>query len=308
MALNTIERESIEAFRSGSGALPSGAGPDSEPAWIRFGLGVMLEAGRRVRGMRLESLRACTEFKDDATPVTRQEHEIEAFFRDALSAFDPEARLVGEESGGAISQRGISVAIDPVDGTWSLLNRASTCATSLAVYRDGSPSLGMVMNPATGEIGYAAPGRAARLVQLDLFGEDDQAVDLPLDRVSPDAVLVNVHPSRHAGPLLDALIAAWSEQRVHMVRMEGGSPAAALLDAAKGSFVYVNLWSRRPAEPFDLAAAVLLVRGAGGEVIDAHGDPIDLAAHGGLFAAGVDAAALGLVRDVIQSAPGPGAD
>jgi fructose-1,6-bisphosphatase/inositol monophosphatase family enzyme len=126
--------------------------------------------------------------------------------------------------------------------------------------------------------------------------------------VSPDAVLVNVHPSRHAGPLLDALIAAWSEQRVHMVRMEGGSPAAALLDAAKGSFVYVNLWSRRPAEPFDLAAAVLLVRGAGGEVIDAHGDPIDLAAHGGLFAAGVDAAALGLVRDVIQSAPGPDAD
>jgi fructose-1,6-bisphosphatase/inositol monophosphatase family enzyme len=164
MALNTIERESIEAFRSGSGALPSGAGPDSEPAWIRFGLGVMLEAGRRVRGMRLESLRACTEFKDDATPVTRQEHEIEAFFRDALSAFDPEARLVGEESGGAISQRGISVAIDPVDGTWSLLNRASTCATSLAVYRDGSPSLGMVMNPAgpRGTPGSARPVRRGR--------------------------------------------------------------------------------------------------------------------------------------------------
>jgi myo-inositol-1(or 4)-monophosphatase len=288
MALNTIERESIEAFRSGSGALPSGAGSDDEPAWIRFGLGAMLEAGRLVRGIRLEPLRGSTEFKDDATPVTRHEHEIEALFHNALSAFDPEARLVGEESGGATLQRGISVAIDPVDGTWSLLNRAPTCATTMAVYRDGSPFVGFVMNPATGEIGYAAAGRAARLIQLDLFCENDRAVDLPLDRVSPDAVLVNVHPSRQAGPLLDALIAAWSDKRLHMVRMEGGSPAAAMLEAAKGSFVYVNLWSRHPAAPFDLAAAVLLVRGAGGEVIDASGSPIDLVAHAGLFAAGVD--------------------
>jgi hypothetical protein len=124
MALNTIERESIEVFRSGSGALPSGAGPDDEAAWTRFGLGAMLETGRLVRGIRLGPLRDSTEFKDDATPVTRHEHEIEALFRNALSAFDPEARLVGEESGGTTSQHGISVAIDPVDGTWSLLNRA----------------------------------------------------------------------------------------------------------------------------------------------------------------------------------------
>ncbi|MHC4776508.1 MAG: inositol monophosphatase family protein [Planctomycetota bacterium] len=306
MALNTIERESIEAFRAGSGTPAPGAGPDDEAAWIRFGLGVMLEAGRLVRGMRLEPLRACTEFKDDATPVTRQEHEIEAFFRDALSAFHPDAQLVGEEGGGVLPKRGISVAIDPIDGTWSLLNRASTCATSLAAYRDGSPFLGVVTNPATGEIGYAAPGRATRLVQLDLFGENDRAVDLPLERVSPGAVLVNVHASRRAGPLVNSLLSAWSEQRLHLVRMESGSPAAALLEAAKGTFVYVNPWSRRPAEPFDLAAAVLLVRGAGGEVIDAQGDPIDMVAHAGLFAAGVDAAALGTVRDVIRTVPAVG--
>lgn len=306
MALNTIERDSIEAFRAGSGTPARGAGSDDESAWIRFGLGAMLEAGRLVRGIRLEPLRGSTEFKDDATPVTHQEREIEGLLCNALSAFDPEARLLGEESGGATSPHGISVAIDPVDGTWSLLNRASTCATTLAVYRDGSPFVGMVMNPATGEIGYAATGRATRLVQLDLFGENDRAVALPLERVSPGAVLVNVHASRRAGPLVNTLLSAWSEQRLHLVRMEGGSPAAAMLEAAKGAFVYVNLWSRRPAEPFDLAAGVLLVRGAGGEVVDARGDPIDMVAHAGPFAAGVDAAALDLVGDVIRTASASG--
>jgi fructose-1,6-bisphosphatase/inositol monophosphatase family enzyme len=80
---------------------------------------------------------------------------------------------------------------------------------------------------------------------------------------------------------------AWQSSQVQMVRMEGGSPAAALLDAAKGTFVYANLWDKRPSEPFDLAAGVMLVRNAGGRVVDASGRDIDASSHTGPFVAGV---------------------
>ena len=47
------------------------------------------------------------------------------------------------------------------------------------------------------------------------------------------------------------------------------------MEAARGHFVYANLWSKRAAEAFDLAAAVLIVRQAGGDACDLDGEPID---------------------------------
>ena len=40
-----------------------------------------------------------------------------------------------------------------------------------------------------------------------------------------------------------------------MLKLSGGSPAWSLLEAAKGRFVYVNLWTSRPADPFDLVVS-----------------------------------------------------
>ena len=41
-------------------------------------------------------------------------------------------------------------------------------------------------------------------------------------------------------------------------------------------------------EPFDLAAGVMLVRNAGGRVVDESGQDIDAASHAGPFVGGVD--------------------
>ncbi len=90
---------------------------------------------------------------------------------------------------------------------------------------------------------------------------------------------------------------------MRMVRSPGGSPAWALLEAAKGSFVYVNLWSKRPAEAFDLAAACLLVRGAGGEITDLDGTPIDLVSHAGPFVAAVDEDHRRIVAELVRDPP-----
>jgi fructose-1,6-bisphosphatase/inositol monophosphatase family enzyme len=301
--LNAVEKACIDAYRSGARSQLGGSDID---AWIGFGITLLLDAGRLIRGIRLSSDPYSVEYKGDGSPATQQEEEIESLLRERLAEFEPGTTVVGEETGGQLPASGLAVAVDPVDGTWSFLNRTETHVTTLAVFRDGEPFLGMVSNPNTGEIGYAPAGAGARLLQLSLFGEPDAACSLPMARATPGSLLVNVHPQRGAGPLVGALYDAWRQSGLRMVRSPGGAPAWALLEAAKGSFVYVNLWSKRAAEPYDLAAGVLLVRRAGGEVTDLEGSPIDMVRHRGPLVAAVDDEAreriAAITRQVVEGA------
>jgi fructose-1,6-bisphosphatase/inositol monophosphatase family enzyme len=301
MNLTTLELSCLQDFRQGAGCWPAVGQPLNNDAWIQFALAATLHASTVVRALRVAPLSSEAVFKADASPVTAQEHEIEWMIRGRLAEFCPDAVVVGEESGGELPKRGLAVAVDPVDGTWALLNRMATYSVVLAVFQDGAPVLGMVGNPATGEIAYAINNQPTRLLQIGLFGESDHAAELPLDRVTPDNILVNVHPSRHVGPVIGHCLAGWNDGTFRMVRMEGGSPSAALLEAAKGAFVYVNLWDKRAAEPFDLAAGMLLVRNAGGDILDMHGKPIDSASHAGPFVAAADPDQARAVLDQLEA-------
>ncbi len=301
MKLTPIEKDCIRAMLVGKHA-DIGSTASGENAWIGFGLSVMLEATRIVRRIRSAPFGDTVRIKEDGSPVTNYEYEIESFVRHRMSAFCPEAVLVGEESGGEFLRDGITIAVDPVDGTWALLNRTETCTSTLAVFRGEEPFFGIAANPATGEIGYALAGSATRLIQLSMLGDDDAAFTLPLDRKPSDDLLVNLHPSRRGGEVLARLIDAWTQGEVNMVRSSGGAPTWAFLEAAKGKFVYVNLWSAEKPAPYDLAPGVMLVRSAGGEVTDLDGDAIDVHRHVGPFVASVAAPARQKIAEIVRSA------
>jgi len=288
MTLTALEQRCIDEFRSGQSPGLAGGDATSEDSWISFGLRILLDAGAVVRDLRLQPMAGTAHFKQDGSPYTNQERSIETRIRERLERFCPGATFVGEESGGTLASRGYVLAVDPVDGTWALVNRSETCTTTLAFFHDGQVFLGMIQNPVTGELAYAGRKTGARLVQLSLFGEEDRACTLPCDRARPGGVLVNLQPQRNAASVADGLFAAWRDGDIQMLKLTGGSPSWSLLESAKGRFVYVNLWTAKPSDPFDLAAGVLLVRGAGGEVGDMDGNPIDPAAHSGPFVAAVD--------------------
>ena len=271
--LNAIEKAYIDAYRRRE---PQSVSTEDETSrWVGAGLYMVLDAGRLVREQRTVAGRDGVHYKDDGSPATRLEADIESLLRKRLAKFAPDASVVGEETGGALSGSGVEVAIDPIDGTWAFLSSTETYTTTLGVFVDGEPVLGMISNPTTGEIGYAVRGGEARLVRLSVFGEPDTASSLPEHRATPDNVLVNVHPNRTGGSVMSALYDAWRENGIRTVRSPGGSPSWALVEAARGAFVYLNLWSKKAAEPFDLAPGVLLVRAAGGEVMGLDGQPID---------------------------------
>jgi fructose-1,6-bisphosphatase/inositol monophosphatase family enzyme len=86
-----------------------------------------------------------------------------------------------------------------------------------------------------------------------------------------------------------------------MVRSPGGSPSWAIIEAAKGAYTYVNLWSKGPSEPYDLAGAALILRAAGGEICDLEGFPIDAVRHKGPFVAGVERDSLDAVIQLVAN-------
>jgi fructose-1,6-bisphosphatase/inositol monophosphatase family enzyme len=302
MSLTKIEADCLEAFRTQARFVVPDSLPETD-AWTMFGIGVALEAGKLVRSIRSKPLVEEVEFKDDGSPVSKIEPEIEAMCRQRLNSYCSEATMVGEETGGTLPAKGLAVAIDPIDGTWALLNRSSTCAVSVAVFRDAEPSCGIVLNPATGELAYACAGQRTRLVQVSALGEADTACDLPLDGGEEGTVLVNLHPSKNAADAAHRLFQAWNSGDVSMLRMAGGSPAWALLEAAKGSSIYVNLWSRKPADAFDLAAGILIVQGAGGQVTDLSAQPIRPVGHAGPFIAAIDPKARSAIAALVASSP-----
>jgi fructose-1,6-bisphosphatase/inositol monophosphatase family enzyme len=284
MELNSLERRCLDRILGGHSLAP-GAGDDLE-AWLEFSLHAAISAAGRVRDLK-HAVGIEAELKADGSPATVLEKDIEARIRGDLAVFAPDAQMVGEEGGGKMRSSGFSVAVDPIDGTWSFLSQTESHTVTVNVFRDEVPVVGVIANPAAGEVAYHGPEGPPRLVRLGLFGRAAQATPLPLKHPTNEDILVHLHPNPRGGALAQGFYRAWQEGVVRMVRSPGGSPAWALVEAAKGHFIYLNRWDRRPSEPWDLVGGVEIVRRAGGEVVSLEGEPIDTLRHSGPFVAGL---------------------
>jgi fructose-1,6-bisphosphatase/inositol monophosphatase family enzyme len=302
MHLTTIEKQAIEAFRKGGSGFHKTRRPDTSEDWLRFGLVVLLKVGTVIRKARLAPMASQVFVKPDGSPVTRTDQVVESFVRNELAQFCPEANLVGEESGGLLPDTGPAMAIDPIDGTWAFINRTETVATSFLFFRDRDPFLGMVFNPVSGELGYGGEHFRSRILQMSMFGEGDFGYDLPLDRAASKSLLINFQPQRQARELMTTFYKMWQKREINIVRSPGGSPSLSLLEVSKGCFGYVNLWAEKPAAPYDLTAGILLVRCAGGDVLDTQGKPVQLLDHAGPFIGIIDRdAGASLIRKLRDS-------
>jgi myo-inositol-1(or 4)-monophosphatase len=261
-------------------------------------LGSGLESIEMARRAKISAVTSSA--KADRSPVTALDHAIEERLRELVRHSGLDATVVGEEQGGAFTGRGCEIAIDPVDGTWAFINGGANFATSIAVFADGKVIAAMVANPSTGEIIYGS-GAGCRLLQLGRELEESRSCRLPQSQANA-ALLVHLHPARAAKNLAATSMKAWSHGDVDLVMLHGGSPAWGLAECAKGSFAYVNLWAASHTNPFDLAAGVMLVRGAGGDVVDEQGCSIDENTHRGVFVAACSQPTRERVLELVKNA------
>jgi myo-inositol-1(or 4)-monophosphatase len=213
-------------------------------------LSPVLEAVSRIarEAGRTAATRCGTAFdrweKAPGNPVCAVDLEIDSFLRERLSALDPEAGWLSEETlddSDRIERRRLWV-VDPIDGTRDFLRGRSGWAVSVALVEERVPVLGVLDAPARGEHWTAEAGRGAwrNGHKLRVSGRTRLAgARVPADKVpSADADLVPVAKPNSIA-LRIAMVAAGEADLVATLRwgFEWDIAAAALIAAEAGATV-----------------------------------------------------------------------
>jgi myo-inositol-1(or 4)-monophosphatase len=201
--------------------------------------------------------------KGDRDFATSVDLRIEASIRSALERELPEIPVLGEEGGGASLEGDRLWILDPIDGTVNFARGSPLCAISLAMVHHGSPVLSVVELPLLGERFVAVAGRGAflngRRIEVSAVDRMAEATIGVTDfAVGSDAPAENPVHVR----LIEALAPRALRVRVH------GSEALDLAWVACGRLDAAIMLSSRP---WDVSGGVLLVREAGGVVLDSAG-------------------------------------
>jgi myo-inositol-1(or 4)-monophosphatase len=236
--------------------------------FLSVALQVAAAAGRRLRTAWAEP--KTVEHKGEIDLVTATDREVEALVVDALQSAFPDHLLVGEEgaSGRPLPRpRDDQYAwyIDPLDGTTNFAHSFPQFAVSIGLARGPELVLGVVHDPMRGETFAARRGHGATLngeaIHVSATARLNAALvgtGFPYDR--------REHVDFYLGFVKDFIL------RTHGVRRLG-SAALDLCALACGRLDGFWEWKL---SPWDTAAAVVILREAGGVVSDFAGAPFDL--------------------------------
>jgi myo-inositol-1(or 4)-monophosphatase len=188
--------------------------------------------------------------------VSEADIAVEKLIRNRLMAEYPGDGYLGEETGheAASGASGIWV-VDPIDGTQPFLSGLNTWCISIAYVWSNEVLLGMVNNPAAGELFIGGAGRTAELNGQPIDPRQDASVGDGLTylgcnpRLRPEQVV----------PVLDRLLRAGG------MFVRNGSGALGLCDVACGRLVgyveaHINSW--------DCLGGIAVCRSAGVRVND----------------------------------------
>ena len=215
--------------------------------------------------------------KSPNNPVCEIDLEVDAFLRDRLTALDPDAGWLSEETLDQSDriERSKLWVVDPIDGTRDYLRGRPGWCVSIALVEERVPVLGVLDAPSRGEHWAAAKGQGARR-----NGEPIRAssrTELAGARVPADQL-----------PLLDSGLVAVAKPNSIALRI-------ALVAAGEADLVATLKWGFE----WDIAAAALIAEEAGARITGAVGQPLSFnTASGEAF--GVLAAAPGVHAEAAE--------
>lgn len=195
--------------------------------------------------------------------VTEQDQTAEKIICDYLAAGHPDVAVFAEERGGEPRRMGRLWIIDPLDGTKNYFRQDDHWSVSIAYVEDGRTSAGVIFLP-------------GKNLLLSTHRSFENSV-----RVEPDEQS-EFRVSRQSDLKSARLWTDWSkgDQRVVLRAIEkllGGEPpqirnccTAGMIAVAMGR---VDGFFHVAPEPFDFAAAALIVEQKGGRVTDLDGNP-----------------------------------
>lgn len=230
--------------------------------------------------------------KPDRTPVTDADTAAEAALRTMLRAERPADAVLGEEGGGTITGAARGWVLDPIDGTKNFSRGMPVWATLIALTVAGAAVVGVASAPALGRRWWGATG----------LGAWTATVAGPRTTASPPRRLAVSGVAGLGDAYLSTTDLRTFTRRGRLDRW------LALADACWETRAFGDFWQHclvaegvidvavdAAAHPWDLAALVPIVAGAGGRLTDltgtdSYGGGDGLSTNGTLHAA-----ALGLL-------------
>lgn len=198
------------------------------------------------------------DFKQDGSPVTIADREVEELIRCAIGEAYPADGILGEEEKekltGSSKRRWI---VDPIDGTMNFSRGIAIFSVLLALEKDGDIVCGAVYNPALADLYYAERGKGAykngKRIMVSKVDSLDKALML---FGAPDRILT---AGLWAG--FTGLVESTYKQR----GLGDYLGFALVFEGKAEANIEIGL------KPWDLAAMKILVSEAGGKYLDLDG-------------------------------------
>jgi myo-inositol-1(or 4)-monophosphatase len=188
--------------------------------------------------------------------VSEADLAVEELIKDRLLAAYPDDAYLGEETGHVTGSENSGIwVVDPIDGTQPFISGLRSWCISIAYVRSNDVKLGLVNNPAAGELFSGGVGRAAELNERPITPRDVQSLSDGLTylgcnpRLRPEQVV----------PVLDRLLQGGG------MFLRNGSGALGICDVACGRLIgyveaHINSW--------DCLGGIAVCRSAGVRVSD----------------------------------------
>jgi myo-inositol-1(or 4)-monophosphatase len=202
-----------------------------------------------------------TELKSAVDPVTQVDRDAEDAIRAVILSHFPTDEILGEEGGGQGWEDGRVWIVDPLDGTVNYVHRVPQVAVSVALWENGEPLVGVIIDVARNDEYVAIKNGGASLNGDPLVVSATPSLDVslvvtgfPYDR--------REHARAYLAVVEQVMLRSMGTRRL-------GAAALDLAWVASGRFdAYWEHGGAHGVQPWDLAAGALLVTEAGGVFTD----------------------------------------
>lgn len=237
------------------------------------------EAGALLR-QGVEEHKVVSRKSSDVDLLTEYDQAAESIILERLRQAFPDHRFITEESVTDDEHNDDSPFtwyIDPLDGTNNFAHGYPVFSTSIALYENGQPAMGIVYDPMREECFQSAAGHGAFLFSAN----GNKPLRVSQTRELLDSLLATGFPyDRHTSNDDNLAQHGTFLKRALGVR-RSGSAALDLSYVAAGRLD--GFWEYRLSS-WDIAAGVCLIQEAGGTVSDIAGDPLQISPRISLIA------------------------
>ncbi len=207
-------------------------------------------------------------YKGEIDLITEADRASEELILTRIRSAYPDCAILSEESGASANRSAAMWIVDPLDGTTNFAHGLPIFSVTMALLLNGVIEIGVTYDPIYDELYAARRGQGAYLngerLQVSAAPALDRALlvtGFPYDR--------RTNPHNNIQQFTDFSLRAQGVLRLGSAALDLGAVAAGRLD---------GYWEFK-INPWDIAAGVLLVTEAGGQVTMPDGSPLDLFAR-----------------------------